>query len=162
MLAELEAGRRWHGVYLALHGAMGVRGVARPEADIARRVREVVGRDAFVAGTFRSAWQRGRRVPEPGRLRVLRQILPALRQLPAGRARGSHADPRNPRRLHPRHRDGQGADPDRDGAAVDWRFTVDGRRPARLIWEAREPDLYMNVFFGFPFADVSDVGMTVQ
>jgi microcystin degradation protein MlrC len=31
-----------------------------------------------------------------------------------------------------------------------------------LTWEAREPDLYMNVFFGFPFADVPDVGMTVQ
>jgi microcystin degradation protein MlrC len=31
-----------------------------------------------------------------------------------------------------------------------------------LVWEAREPDLYMNVFFGFPFADVPDVGMTVQ
>src|SRR5262249_34854879 len=52
MLAELESGGRWHGVYLALHGAMGVRGVARPEADIARRVREVVGRGAFIAGTF--------------------------------------------------------------------------------------------------------------
>ena len=32
MIAELEKGGRWHGVYLALHGAMGVRGVARPEA----------------------------------------------------------------------------------------------------------------------------------
>ncbi len=42
MLAELEDGGRWDGVYLALHGAMGVRGVARPEADIARRVRELV------------------------------------------------------------------------------------------------------------------------
>jgi microcystin degradation protein MlrC len=31
-----------------------------------------------------------------------------------------------------------------------------------LTWEAREPDLYMNVFFGFPFADVPDVGMTIQ
>jgi microcystin degradation protein MlrC len=31
-----------------------------------------------------------------------------------------------------------------------------------LTWEARELDLYMNVFFGFPFADVPDVGMTVQ
>src|SRR3989454_9853814 len=31
-----------------------------------------------------------------------------------------------------------------------------------LVWEAREPDLYMNVFFGFPFANVPDVGMTVQ
>jgi microcystin degradation protein MlrC len=31
-----------------------------------------------------------------------------------------------------------------------------------LVWEAREPDLYMNVFFGFPFADVPDVGMTIE
>src|SRR5437762_6232772 len=85
---------------------------------------------------LRSAWQRGRRVPASGRLCVLREILPALRQPPAGRARGPHADPRHPRRLHPCQR--------------------------ALVWEAREPDLYMNVFFGFPFADVPDVGMTVQ
>jgi microcystin degradation protein MlrC len=31
-----------------------------------------------------------------------------------------------------------------------------------LTWEAREPDLYVNVFFGFPFADVPDVGLTVE
>src|ERR1700753_3547349 len=51
-IAELKANGPWDGVYLALHGAMGVRGVPRPEADIARRVREVVGREAFIAGTF--------------------------------------------------------------------------------------------------------------
>ena len=31
-----------------------------------------------------------------------------------------------------------------------------------LVWEAREVDVYVNVFFGFPFADVPDVGITVQ
>jgi microcystin degradation protein MlrC len=31
-----------------------------------------------------------------------------------------------------------------------------------LTWEAREPDSYVNFFFGFPFADVPDVGMTFQ
>ena len=51
-IAELKAGGKWDGVYLALHGAMGVRGVPKPEADIARRVREVVGRGAFIVGTF--------------------------------------------------------------------------------------------------------------
>ena len=83
MLAELERGGRWHGVYLALHGAMGVR--------------EVVGRDAFIAGTFDPHGNEDARVPASGRLRVLREILPALRQPPAGRARGPHADPRHPR-----------------------------------------------------------------
>src|SRR5262249_61029905 len=37
MLAGLRANGPFDGVYLALHGAMGVRGVARPEAAIARR-----------------------------------------------------------------------------------------------------------------------------
>ncbi|HEY3678842.1 MAG TPA: M81 family metallopeptidase [Bradyrhizobium sp.] len=31
-----------------------------------------------------------------------------------------------------------------------------------LVWEATEPDVYINAFFGFPFADVPDVGMTIQ
>jgi microcystin degradation protein MlrC len=31
-----------------------------------------------------------------------------------------------------------------------------------LTWEAREPDVYVNFYFGFPFADVPDVGMTFQ
>ena len=31
-----------------------------------------------------------------------------------------------------------------------------------LTWEARAPDAYVNVYFGFPWADVPDVGMTVQ
>src|SRR5262249_17994277 len=31
-----------------------------------------------------------------------------------------------------------------------------------LVWEARQPDVYVNVFFGFPYADVPDVGMTIQ
>src|SRR5258707_6919504 len=52
MIDGLRAQGPFRGVYLALHGAMGVRGVPKPEADIARRVREVVGRDAFIAGTF--------------------------------------------------------------------------------------------------------------
>ena len=39
-------------VYLALHGAMAVRDVPRPEAEVARRFREVVGPDVPIAGTF--------------------------------------------------------------------------------------------------------------
>ncbi|HSZ90683.1 MAG TPA: M81 family metallopeptidase, partial [Acetobacteraceae bacterium] len=31
-----------------------------------------------------------------------------------------------------------------------------------LTWEAREPDLFVNFFFGFPWSDVPDVGMTIQ
>ena len=31
-----------------------------------------------------------------------------------------------------------------------------------LTWEAREPDVYVNVYFGFPWSDVPDAGMTIQ
>ena len=132
--------------------------VARPEADIARRVREVVGRDAFIAGTFDP---HGNATPSSCVRLTSRSARNTSRTTTAvcRRARGPHADPRHARRLHTRQRHGEGADPDRDGAAMDWR-PPDG--PARPTWEAREPDLYMNVFFGFPFADVPDVGMTVQ
>ena len=43
-----------------------------------------------------------------------------------------------------------------------------GESPAKDImerarrWEAREDDAYVSVFFGFPWADVPDVGATVQ
>ena len=44
MIDEIAATGPYDGVYLSLHGAMGVREIPRPEADIARRVRAVVGR----------------------------------------------------------------------------------------------------------------------
>src|SRR5262245_21025050 len=52
MVAEIEAEKPFDGVYLCLHGAMAVRGIARPEAELARRVREVVGPKAFITATF--------------------------------------------------------------------------------------------------------------
>ena len=52
MIRELEAAMPVDGVYLALHGAMAVRDVPRPEAEIARRFREVVGPDVPMAGSF--------------------------------------------------------------------------------------------------------------
>jgi microcystin degradation protein MlrC len=52
MIAEIKAQAPFDGVYLCLHGAMAVRGVPRPEAELARRVREVVGPTAFIAATF--------------------------------------------------------------------------------------------------------------
>jgi microcystin degradation protein MlrC len=45
---------------------------------------------------------------------------------------------------------------------MDGGIAVDGPVQRALTWEAREPDVYVNFFFGFPFADVPDVGMTFQ
>ena len=95
---------------------------------------------------LRSARQRGRGVPEAVRLCVLREVLPALRRPPAGRARGAHADPRHPRRLQADDSHGEGADPDRDGAAMDRRLAVDGPGAARAgLGGARARPLYERV-----------------
>jgi hypothetical protein len=43
MTAQIKAEGPFDGVYLCVHGAMAARGVPRPEAELARRVREAVG-----------------------------------------------------------------------------------------------------------------------
>src|SRR5580698_6442810 len=162
IVAELKAGGKWDGVYLALHGAMGVRGVARPEADIARRVREVVGRGAFIAGTFDPHGNEDEEFLKQADMafcvkyfphydshlqgqRAARMLIPSIR----GDYKPATVTVKVPI-LTATVLQWTGASP--------WMDLVQ----RALVWEAREPDLYMNVFFGFPFADVPDVGMTIQ
>jgi microcystin degradation protein MlrC len=162
MIDELKADGPFDGVYLALHGAMGVRGVARPEADIARQVREIVGRRAFIAGTFDPHGNEDAEFlaqadmafcvkyfphydSHPQGQRAARMLVRAIR----GDYRPETVTVKVPI-ISPTVVQWTGASP--------WMDLVQ----RALIWEAREPDLYVNVFFGFPFADVPDVGMTVQ
>jgi microcystin degradation protein MlrC len=161
-LAELRAGGKWDGVYLALHGAMGVRGVARPEADIARRVREVVGRDAFIVGTFDPHGNEDAEFLQQSDMAFCVKYFPHY---------DSHLQGERAARMLIRAIRGDYKPltvtvkvPILTATVLQWT----GASPwmdlvqRALTWEAREPDLYMNVFFGFPFADVPDVGMTVQ
>ena len=162
MIAELKAGGRWHGVYLALHGAMGVRGVAKPEADIARRVREAVGRDAFIAGTFDPHGNEDAEFLRQADFAFCAKYFPHY----DSRLQGERAARMLIRAIRG----------DYSPASVTVKVPIltatvlqwTGASPwmnlvqRALTWEAREPDLYMNVFFGFPFADVPDVGMTIQ
>ena len=162
MIAGLKEQGPFDGVYLALHGAMGVRGVARPEADIARRVREVVGRGAFIVGTFDPHGNEDEEFLAAADMafcvkyfphydshlqgeRAARMLVRAIR----GDYRPATVTLKVPI-LSPTVLQWTGASP--------WMDLVQ----RALIWEAREPDLYINVFFGFPFADVPDVGMTIQ
>jgi microcystin degradation protein MlrC len=162
MIAEIEAGGQWDGVYLALHGAMGVRGVPKPEAEIARRVRAVVGRGAFIVGTFDPHGNEDEEFLAAADMafcvkyfphydaylqgeRAARMLIRAIR----GDYRPSTVTVKVPI-LAPSVAQWTGASP--------WMDLVQ----RALTWEAREPDLYVNVFFSFAFADVPDVGMTIQ
>ena len=161
-LAELKSGGKWDGVYLALHGAMGVRGVPRPEADIARRVREVVGRDAFIAGTFDPHGNEDAEFLRQSDFAFCVKYFPHY----DARLQGERAARMLIRAIRGDYKPASATVkvPILTATVLQWT----GASPwmdlvqRALVWEAREPDLYMNVFFGFPFADVPDVGMTIQ
>ena len=162
MIAEITAEKPFHGVYLCVHGAMAVRGVPRPEAELARRVRQAVGPDAFIAGTFDphgnedEEFLRHADMAFTGKYfphydshlqgqRAARCLVRAIR----GGYRPATATVKVPI-ISPTVLQWTGASP--------WMDLVQ----RALIWEAREPDVYVNVFFGFPWADVPDLGMTFQ
>jgi microcystin degradation protein MlrC len=162
MIEELRAGGHWDGVYLALHGAMGVRGVPKPEADIARRVREVVGRGAFIVGTFDPHGNEDEEFLAAADMAFCVKYFPhydaylqgerAARMLIRA-IRGDYTPATVTVKV-----------PILTATVLQWT----GASPwmdlvqRALVWEAREPDLYVNVFFGFPFADVPDVGLTIE
>jgi len=162
MIAEINASEQFKGIYLCLHGAMAVRGVPRPEAELARRVREAVGPNVFIAATFDLHGNEDdafltyadmaftvKYFPHyDGYLqgeRAARTLLRAIR----GDYKPAHVTLKVPI-ISPTVLQWTGASP--------WMDLVQ----RALIWEAREVDVYVNVFFGFPFADVPDVGMTIQ
>jgi microcystin degradation protein MlrC len=162
MIAELKAGGKWDGVYLSLHGAMGVRGVPKPEADIARRVREVVGRGAFIVGTFDPHGNEDEEFLAAADMAFCVKYFPhydshlqgerAARMLVRA-IRGDYKPTTVTQKvpiITPTVLQWTGASP--------WMDMVQ----RAMIWEAREPDVYVNVFFGFPFADVPDVGLTFE
>lgn len=162
MITELRAVGPFDGVYLCVHGAMAARGVARPEAELARRVREVVGPRAFIAATFDPHGNEdeeflrhadmafcGKYFPHydshlQGQ-RAARMLIRAIR----GLYQPAHVTVKVPI-ISPTVVQWTGASP--------WMDLVQ----RALTWEAREPDAYVNVFFGFPWSDVPDAGMTFQ
>jgi microcystin degradation protein MlrC len=162
MIRELKAQGPFDGVYLCVHGAMAARGVARPEAELARLVREVVGPKTFIAATFDLHGNEDEEFLKHADMaftvkyfphydeylqgeRAARTLVRAIR----GDYKPVHVTIRVPI-ITATVLQWTGASP--------WMDLVQ----RALTWEAREPDVYVNVFFGFPFADVPDVGMTVQ
>ena len=162
MIEELHRQGPFDGAYLCVHGAAGVRGVPRPEAELAKRVRAAIGPAAFIAGTFDphgnedDAFLRYANMAFAGKYfphydsylqgeRAARCLVRAIR--------GDYVPTSVTRRvpiISPTVFQWTGASP--------WMNLVQ----QALTWEAREPDLFVNFFFGFPWSDVPDVGMTFQ
>ena len=162
MIAGLKAQGPFDGVYLSLHGAMAVRGVPRPEAELARRVREAVGPAARIAATFDLHGNEDDEFLKHADMDFAVKFFPHYDEYLQGERaarmlvrmiRGDYAPAHVTRKvpiLTATVRMWTGASP--------WMDLIQ----RALVWEAREVDVYVNVFFGFPFADVPDVGITVQ
>lgn len=162
MVADLKAQGPFDGAYLSLHGAMGVRGVAKPESIIARRVREVVGPDAYIVGTFDPHGNEDEDFLRYANLAFCIKYYPHydgyLQGERAARTlirciRGDYTPTtatRKPPIITPSVLQWTGNSP--------WMDLVQ----RALVWEARETDVYVSFYYGFAFADVIDAGMTFQ
>lgn len=162
MIEELKAQGPFDGVYLALHGAMAVRGIARPEAELARRVREVVGAKAVIAGTFDPHGNEDAEFLKHADLAFAYKYYPHY----DGHLQGERAARMMIRAIRGDYRPAHAVRTVPILSATVYQWT--GQHPWStlvqrcLTWEAREPDVYVNFFYGFPWADVPDAGMCFQ
>ena len=162
MLAELEDQLPVDAVYLSLHGAMAVRDVPRPEAEIARRFRELVGPGVPIAATFDLHGNEDGEFLRHADFAFVTKRYPhydayiqgerAARALRLA-ARGEYVSTTATRK---------------PGVVTATVLQWTGRSPSMDImerarrWEAREADAYVSVFYGYPWSDVPDVGATVH
>ncbi len=162
MLEDLREQMPVDGVYLSLHGAMAVRNVPRPEAEIARRFRKVVGEDVPIVGTFDLhgnedgrflEWADGafvtKRYPHYDTYLQGERAARYLRQVMRGDYEPTTAT-RKPPLLTATVLQWTGQSP-----------SMDIMERARR-WESRANEAYVSVFYGFPWSDVPDVGTTVH
>ncbi len=162
ILDDLRSKMPVDGVYLALHGALAVRNVPRPEAEIARRVRELVGEEVSIVGTFDLhgnedeeflRWANGafvtKRYPHYDAFIQGERAATYLRLVMQGDYVPTTAT-RKPSIITATVLQWTGQSP-----------SMDIMERARR-WESREDDTYVSVFYGYPWSDVPDVGTTVH
>jgi microcystin degradation protein MlrC len=149
------------GVFLALHGAMAVTGVPKPEAEIVRRVRKAAG-TAPIFVTLDLHANEDRELSDAADAVFIIKRYPhydaALQGERAARImlrtiKGTYKPTmatRKPGVLTPSVYQGTGASP-----------SMEIMERAR-IWEERTKDAFVSVAYGFAYADVPDVGATVM
>ncbi len=162
ILDDLKAALPVDAVYLSLHGAAAVEGVERPEAELARRVRALVGPGVPIAGTFDPHGNEDQEFLRYADFSFVMKYFPhydgylqgeRAARLLIRTARGDYQPrtaTRKPGIITPTVLQWTGQEP--------WISIVQ----RALTWEARHPDVYVSYFFGFPWSDVPDVGATFQ
>ena len=162
ILDDLQTQMPVQGVYLSLHGAMAVRDVPRPEAEIARRVREVVGPDVPIAGSFDLHGNEDEQFLEWANAAFVTKRYPHYDAFLQG-SRSATFLYRSMKSLY-KSTTATRKPPIITATVLQWT----GQSPSMRImerarrWEAREKDAFVSVLYGFPWSDVPDVGATVH
>lgn len=162
MLEDLREAMPVDGVYLALHGAMAVRNVPRPEAEIARRFREVVGPGIPVVGSFDLHANEDEEFLRWADMAFITKRYPHYDSYLQGE-RSARALVRIARGLYTPTTATR-----KPGVITPTVLQWTGQSPSMDImerarrWESRERDVYVSVAYGFPWSDVPDVGATVH
>ncbi len=161
ILEDLKNLGPFDGVFLALHGAMAVIDIPKPEAELVRRVRKVVG-DIPVFVTLDLHANEDHELSDAADAVFIVKRYPhydtTLQGERAARVminsiRGQYKPTmatRKPGVITPSVYQGTGVSP-----------AMDIMERARR-WECRVPGVYVSVAFGFAYADVPDVGATVM
>ncbi len=163
MMQELKEKGPFDGVHLAVHGSMAVEGVARPEAELARMVRRIVGDDAVLTMTLDlHACVDAELVADDAVDAVF-----SVKRFPHYDATlmGQRAADVMIRTLDGTYNPVVATR--KPGVITPSFFQGTVRYPAREImerarrWENRERDVYVSVNFGFAYADVPDNGASI-
>ncbi len=158
---DLRQAGHLDGVFLALHGAMAVTGFLKPEAEIVRRVREVVGDIPIMVTLDLHANEDHELSDAADAVFIIKRYPHYDTTLQGERAarvmiktiRGDYQPTmatRKPGVITPSVYQGTGVSP-----------AMEIMELARR-WECRQRDVYVSVAFGFAYADVPDVGATVM
>lgn len=162
MLDDLKSAMPVDGVYLSLHGALAVRDVPRPEAEIARLVREVVGPHIPIAATFDLHGNEDSAFLEQADFAFVTKRYPHY----DARIQGERAARALVRTMRGQYNPTTATRKPGIITATVLQWT--GQSPSMDImerarrWEARRKDVYVSVFYGYPWSDVPDVGATVH
>lgn len=158
---DLEKQGPFDGVFLALHGAMAVTGIPKPEAELVRRVRAVVGEIPIFVTLDLHANEDQELSDAADAVFIIKRYPHYDTTLQGERAarvmiktiRGQYKPTmtaRKPGIITPSVFQGTGVSP-----------AMEIMERARR-WECQEKDAYVSVAFGFAYADVPDVGATVM
>jgi microcystin degradation protein MlrC len=161
IVADLRQAGRLDGVFLALHGAMAVTGVPRPEAELVRRVRAAVGKIPIMVTLDLHANEDQALADVADAVFIIKRyphydatlIGETAARVMISTIRGRYKPVmavRKPGVITPSVFQGTGTSP-----------AMEIMERAR-IWENENPDAYVSVAFGFAYADVPDAGAVVM